>query len=281
MKASSVVSSFFSAIISSILSSARLYRRYIAQSFRSQMQYKASFLMLSMGTFINSIVDYVAIWSLFGRFGALPGWTLAEVSMFYGMVSMAFALQECFIRGFDIFHYHVRTGEFDRLLLRPRSTAMQVLASEIQMMRMGRFLQGLVIVIWAAGNLPEPIAMSGWILMALAIIGGMLLFGGITVLQATMSFYTIESIELWNILTYGGVETAQYPMTLYKGFLKQFFMYIMPLAAVNYWPASVILGKNYVPAALAWASPLIGLGMFVAALQVWRIGERAYRSSGS
>jgi len=85
------------------------------------------------------------------RFGNLKGWSLPEAALLYGIVSTGFALAESAARGFDVFGYVVRSGEFDRLLLRP--TALQVAGRELQLMRVGRLSQGLVVLLWGVAAL--------------------------------------------------------------------------------------------------------------------------------
>src|SRR2546423_14338654 len=108
------------------------------------MQYRASFLMLAAGQLLITGIDFLGIWALFSRFGSLRGWRLPEVALFYGVTNVAFAIAEAFGRGFDQFSNLVKSGDFDRLLLRPRGTAFQVAGMELQLMRCGRLIQGIV-----------------------------------------------------------------------------------------------------------------------------------------
>ena len=70
-------------------------------------------------------VEFFGIWALFARFGSLSEWTLPEVALFYGTVNVEFVFADALGRGFDVFSIQVKSGEFDRLLLRPRSTILQ------------------------------------------------------------------------------------------------------------------------------------------------------------
>ena len=81
----------------------RLYGRYAATSVKAQMQYPASFLFLSLGQFLSTVVEFVGIWALFDRFQNLVGWTLPQVALFYGAVNISFALADTISRGFDVF----------------------------------------------------------------------------------------------------------------------------------------------------------------------------------
>lgn len=263
----------------------RLYVRYASISIRSQMQYRASFVMLTFGHFVITGIEILAIWALFARFKSLRGWHLAEVALLYGLVHVAFALAEGVGRGFDLFPGTVRTGEFDRLLLRPVSTAFQVAAREIQLMRVGRLAQGLVVLLWAARALEVHWSVDRVALAGFTVLGGACLFVGLFVIQATLAFWTTESLEAMNTVTYGGVETSQLPLSIYRPWFRRFFTFVVPLACVSYFPALAILGRDDVhlgsPAWFRWSAPVVGVLFLVMALQVWRFGVRHYRSTGS
>ena len=261
-----------------------LYKHYIGVSVRSQVQYRASFLMLTLATLLTSGMEFLVTWSLFDRFGSLAGWTLAEAAVLYGIVNVSFALAEGIARGFDEFAIMIRGGTFDRLLLRPRGTALQVAGSHIQLLRVGRLAQGLVVFAWGAGVLEVVWTLPRAALCLAAICGGAALFSELMVLQATFCFWSTESLEIFNTMTYGGVETTQYPLSIYRAELRQFFTYIVPLATVTYFPVLAILGRSDPlgsTLAFQYASPLFGFVFLVVCLHVWEFGVRHYHSTGS
>jgi len=262
----------------------RLYWQYTLASIRSQMQYRASFIMLSLGHFIATGTEFVALWALFDRFGSIAGWTLPEVALFYGLGNIAFAIAEGMARGFDVFATLVKRGDFDRILLRPRSTMFQIGASEFQLMRIGRLSQALAALVWGAAMLDLSWSVGRVLLVAWTILCGAALFSGLFVLQATTAFWTTESLELWNTVTYGGVQTAQYPLTLYEDWFRKFFTYIIPLAAITYFPALAILGKSDplgTSAAFQALIPAAGLAFLALSALAWQVGVRHYHSTGS
>jgi len=263
----------------------RLYGRYVGISLRSQMQYRASFVMLAAGHFVVTGIEIFGIWALFDRFKHLRGWTLPEVAMLYGMINVAFALAEGFGRGFDTFSGLVRTGRFDQMLLRPRSTILQVAGAEVQLMRIGRLAQGLIVLLVATAALDVTWTVWRVGLLVGAIVGGMCLFIGLFVLIATACFWTTQTLELMNALTYGGTETGQYPLPIYRAWFRKFFTFVVPLAAVTYFPATAILGRSdSLTGSPMWfrcAAPLIGVAFLLVSLQAWRFGIRHYRSTGS
>jgi ABC-2 type transport system permease protein len=262
----------------------RLFFRYAGVTLRSQMQYRLSFLMLAVGHFFGTAFELVGIWALFARFKMLGEWQFAEVALFYGMINIGFALAEGFGRGFDIFAQMVKSGDFDRLLLRPRGTALQVAAQEVQLFRLGRLFQGLVVLLWAANSLSVQwnFARIGLLLFAVTSAGA--LFYGLFVLQATLSFWSTETLEIMNTVTYGGTETGQYPLSIYWKWFRRFFTFVIPLACVNYFPVLAIIEKPDPldsPVWFQWISPVVGFIFLWVSLQIWQIGVRRYRSTGS
>jgi ABC-2 type transport system permease protein len=248
------------------------------------MQYRASFLMEACGTFLLHLVEFGALWALFDRFGQIKGWGFAEIGLFYGIINVGFAIADALGSGFDEVGGMVKAGEFDRVLVRPRSTALQVAGQDISIKRVGRLTMGLLVLGWAVWSLGVVWTAGKMALLVFAIGAGAATFLGVFILQATLAFWTVESLEIMNTLTYGGTETAQYPLSIYRNWMRRLFTYAVPLACVNYYPGLVILGKADplgAPWWLGWVTPCAGFVFLFAALRVWRVGERRYLSTGS
>jgi ABC-2 type transport system permease protein len=263
--------------------SLRLWVRYVALSMRSQLEYRSSTIMLMLGNLLTTGVEFLAIWVLFDRFGRIRGFELAEVALLYGMTNISFALAEMLCRGFKVFDQQVKGGDFDRVLLRPRGTAFQVCAQHFDLARMGRMLQGVAVLGWAMASLGLVRLGPELVLLAGTIVGGACTFAGLFVLQATVAFWTVESLELFAIVTYGGLETAQYPLSIYTEGFRRFFTWVIPLAFLSYVPGLVIMGRpeRFGPEWLAWVSPAFGVVFLLVCLRAWGFGVRHYRSTGS
>ena len=262
----------------------KLYLHYVSISIRGQMQYRASFIMMSFGQLLITLLEFVTIRVLFERFGNLKGWSLHEVALFYGLINISYALSEGFARGFDSFYLLVKSGEFDRVLLRPRSTVLQIIGQEVQLRRIGRLGQGLVILWWASSSLDLVWSPEKLLLIIAAIAAGVCLFIGILILQATCCFWTTETLEVMNVLTHGGVFAAQYPISIYRAWFRNFFTYVIPLACIGYYPALAILERSDSHGSdplVHWLAPLAAVAFLIITLQAWHFGVRHYRSSGS
>jgi ABC-2 type transport system permease protein len=262
----------------------RIYGRYAAISLRSQLEYRASFVMQAVGQFLITGLEFAGIWALFARFGQIRSWRLEEVAFFYGMIAITFALADALARGFDQFGNIVKYGDFDRLLLRPRSTVLQLFGHELTLRRLGRFLQGVAVLSFAIVTLDIDWTPARVALLLMTVAGGVCLFIGLVILQATSAFWTTESLEVWNAFTYGGVTMSQYPVEIYRPWFRRFFTFVIPLACVNYFPGVAILGRQDplgTSIAFQRLAPLAGPLFLLLALQVWKFGVRHYRSTGS
>ena len=249
---------------------------FLKLSFRAQAQYPASFALLCLSHFVSTALDMAGIWILFDRFALIDGWTLPELALVYGIIHMGFAIAEGFARGFDLFGHMVKTGDFDRVLLRPLSPLFQIAVQDLQFMRLGRFLQGLAVLLWGAITLSLPLWAAPFILLSIG--GTLCLFYGIFVIQGALSFWTTESLEVMNIATYGGVQAGQYPLSIYP---RPFRLALLPLACVGYYPIATLLQQESLPLWIAALAPLAGLAVLLFSFLFWEVGVRHYRSSGS
>jgi ABC-2 type transport system permease protein len=263
----------------------RLYCRYVSASLRAQAQYPLATLLLTAGHFAATAIEILGIFALFHRFGSVEGWSFGEVALFYGLINITFSLADLLTRGFEVFGTDfVRTGAFDRVLLRPRTAALQLIGHEVRLSRLGRTLQGMAVLILATRLAPihwdaATVAIAVW-----SVAGGVALFAGILVLQATLSFWTVDSLEIVNVLTYGGVQAAQYPLNIYAAWFRRVLTFGVPLACVAYYPALAILQRPDPLGAPDWMlplTPLAGFAFLAVSFLAWRVGMARYASTGS
>ena len=266
------------------MNSFALYLRLVRASMRAQLQYRASLILSTLGTLLVTCSELITMFALFDRFGQIRGWTLPQVALFYGQVSIVWAICDAFARGIDTFGNLVRAGGFDRVLLRPRGLIFQLLGQELTLRRAGRLAQGIGVLAYAASSGTIQWTLGRALLLAASIAGGISVFLGALVLQATTMFWTVDSVEVWAAFTYGGVTMSQYPLAIYRSWFRAFFLFVIPIGCVLYFPGVEILGiadPLGVPALAGWFAPLAGPAFLSVSLVVWRFGVRHYRSTGS
>lgn len=266
-------------MMKTVFSGLRLYAHYVSINIRSAMQYKSSLLLTIMGQLLVSFSMFFGIHFMFMRFHSVKGYTYEEVLVCFAIVLLQFSLAEMFARGFDMFAGIVRRGEFDRVLLRPRSLILQVLGAKFEITRIGRMAQAVVIFLWVMGR--GTIRWTGGRIAALLLMlaGGALLFAALFLIYAAFCFYTLEGLEFMNVFTDGGREYGKYPIDVYGKRLTQFSTFIIPYAMVQYYPLQYLLGRS--ENTLLALCPLGALVFLLAAYGFWRVGLRRYTSTGS
>ena len=262
-----------------------LYGRYVSASLRAQAQYPAATLMLTAGHCAATAIEILGVFALFHRFGPVGGWSFGEAALFYALVNIMFSIADMLTRGFEVFGTDfVRTGAFDRVLLRPRTAALQLAGHEVRLSRLGRLLQALAVLIFASHLVPITWDLPAGATAVWAVAGGVALFVGLLVLQATLAFWTIESLEIMNVLTYGGVQAAQYPLNIYAAWFRRMLTFGVPLGCVAYYPVLAILKRSDPLGAPDWLlpfTPFAGFAFLALSLLAWRAGVARYASTGS
>ena len=206
-----------------------IYRHLIGIQIRSQLQYRASFLLDLIATALTVVVEFGSVALVIQRFGDLQGWRLPEIAFLYGLVEIAFNFMDMLFSGFDPprFGLTVRQGTFDQLLLRLINITAQVMGSRFVLRRLGRVAFGLAIFAYALSLNDITWTVPKLLYLPVVIVSLVAFFGGLFVIGGTITFWTVDSIEVLNMLTYGGGFTISYPMTIYPDWLRRFFSYIV------------------------------------------------------
>lgn len=257
----------------------KLYFESFKFNLKKQLEYKSSFIMNSFSQLFVFFTYYFIIIGLFNKFNNIKGFTLYEVLLCFSIIQFGYAINETFFRGIDRFDTLVINGELDRLLLRPRGILLQVLCNEIDIVKIFRVLQALIIMIIALLKLDIIWNITKIITLILMIISSILIFFGIFVLTASYCFITIQGLEIRNLFTDGGKNLAQYPIGIYKKSVMLFFTFVIPYAFINYYPLLYFIDKtNNI---FYMLSPLLVFVFLMPCLLSFKIGLKHYNSTGS
>ncbi len=262
-----------------LLSSIKLYKHYISIVIRSTMQYKTSFFLTMLGQFMVSFNVFLGIFFMFRRFSSVEGFSYSEVLLCFAIILMEFSLAEMFARGFDCFSGIVRSGEFDRILVRPQSEIVQVLGSKFELTRIGRIFQAVVMFVYGivksdiSWNFPKILTVF------FMLVGGASVFFGLFLIYAALCFFTLDGLEFMNVFTDGAREFGKYPVGIYGEKILLFATFIIPYALIQYYPLLYLLGRR--TSAFYIILPLLACLFLVPAMFFWKFGVRHYASSGS
>jgi ABC-2 type transport system permease protein len=260
------------------------YRHLLGAQVRSQSQYRASFVTDVVGSLMFGVIDLAGVLVMFRVTPTLGGFAFAEVFLMTALAGCAFALADLAVGNVERLRQYVRSGLLDALLVRPLSSLAQLAVMDVATRRLGRVVFGVVMIVVAAAHAAVPPTPTHLALLVVTPIAGAMIFGAVFVATATVAFWWVESGEIANGLTYGGLSFTQYPITIYGPLFRRLFAYAVGFAFVAYYPTLALLERPDplgAPAVFGYASPAVAIAAATAAGLMWRIGVRHYRSTGS
>lgn len=264
----------------------KMYLRLLSIQLRSQMQFRLSFWFELVSTGLLSGSYFLSLALILERFNNLAGWSLGEIAFLVGLIETSFGTMDLIFSGFDdtYFSQLIHQGTLDQILLRPVNSFWQILGSRFLLRRIGRIAEGLIILGVAFSLLDIQWTLARLLYLPVVVFSQVLTMGAFFIVGSTLTFWTVQSIEAVNILTYGGTELMSYPVQIYPPWLRNFFTYVIPFVFLNYYPALYFLDKPdplHFSRIAPFLAPVVGVLMFALALRFWKFGMDRYQSTGS
>ena len=256
-----------------------IYFKALKLHLKSLLEYKLSFILGIVSQIFTFLGYYFIILALFAKFGNVKGFTLYEILLTFSIIQFGFSINEVFARGIDQFDNLIIEGNFDRILLRPKSIIVQILTTEIAWIRISKTIQALIIMIIALVNLKITLTFAKILTLIMMLISSVVIFFVIFLLMAAYCFYTVKGLEIRNMFTDGGKHVAQYPIGIFKKGFVFIFTFIIPYACVNYYPLLYFLGKSN--SKLYMFSPLLVIIYLIFPFLIFKKGLKRYASTGS
>lgn len=242
------------------------------------MTYRSSFFLSCLGHLLVTTNVFLSVVFLLERFDSIGGYTLPQLSLCYAVILAGTSLAECFARGLDAFGRILSQAQFDRIMLRPRSLLFQVLCQDMKPTMLARVLQAAVMLVWALGAGAVQWTPAKALTLALMILCGAGVFFGVFLINACVTFFTLEHLEALNIFMDGPREYGKYPFGIYGKPVLLILTFLVPLALVQHWPLQYLFDRG------PWwygLLPLASLLFLIPCGLLWRLGVRHYRSTGS
>ncbi|MGE5261961.1 MAG: ABC transporter permease [Acidobacteriota bacterium] len=257
----------------------RLYGYFLLQRFKILMEYRVNFLIGASSTIILQIAGLLTIWVVMSQIPSLNGWTLNEVLLVYGLLTLSKSINHMFADNlWTIGMSYVRTGEFDRFLVRPIDPLFHLLADRFCHDGIGNFLIGAALVAVSSAALGIAWTPLNLLYLIVAVLSGGAIFIALNLITATSAFWIVESIPVTQII-FNTNEFAKYPLNIYHRAIGILLTWLIPYGFASFYPASYLLGKDI--GALAWMGPVVATVLLVLGYRVWLFGLRHYSSTGS
>lgn len=258
----------------------RIYAKLQILQLRTVVEYRADFWIGIAGAALMHGAGLVFLLALFGQIDKIGGWSAWEVAILYALCVIPQGVRELLCDGPWLMRSMVNKGEFDRVLVRPISPALQVATSLASIHGFGQL--GLGVVAFWLGTTRSSLDWTWWkpfYLIAILVSS--------TILVAALG-YLVNLIGFWEPSAQSAFPTAyvtlgdfaKFPIDIYSTVIKILVVVIAPYAFVSYFPALILLDKDSDWRWLGWASPVVTLIVCTLTAFLWRKGLHRYQGVG-
>ncbi|MBD5531215.1 MAG: ABC transporter permease [Lachnospiraceae bacterium] len=263
----------------------RVVLQSLKMSIHTRMQYRGDSLVATLAVFFRESANIIAIYLALLKFDRINDWNVNEMLFLYSILFLTYAFVVSLFADLRQFSDTIREGRFDRLLVRPRSLLLQLILNNADLIASaGHGTLGILLFVISAGRVG-----IHWDLVTIlyyigAIIGGILIQGGMFIIFSSLCFYFVETNSIRDIFYWNMRKFAGYPISIYHKLIQGILIYVVPFAFVNYFPAQYLLRKedmaNY-PAIYIYIAPFVGIIVYAAAYLFWRVSVKRYYSTGN
>jgi|SRR5271157_1094186 len=257
----------------------RLYFIIEAQYIKARMQYRADFMISSIGMFFSSLATLGIFWVLFNSIPSLAGWSFIEMVFIYAFYMIAISPMQILFDHIWQIRFEVQQGTFLKYYFRPLNMMFYYMSEMFDIKGLTQLAAGIILLIYASVQLGihwSPIRIG---LLLITLFGAALVLISITVTAGCAAFWITNAYPVLG-LAWKLREFAPYPMSIYDGAFRFAFTYILPIGFIAYYPAQVFLRPEQI-SPLVYLSPFVGVALFLLTYWVWTKGVNSYSGTGS
>jgi ABC-2 type transport system permease protein len=259
---------------------ARLYFRLQLVQLRTVVEYRADFWIGILGAALMHGAGLVFVVALFGQIDEIAGWSAWEVAILYGLALMPRGLTELFCDGPWMLRAMVNKGEFDRLLVRPISPALQSATALASIHGIGQL--GLGGVAFWLGASRSGLEWTWWkpVYLVAILVSSVVMLGAINFLVNMIGFWEPSAQSAIPTAYASLIDFAKFPLDIYSTAIKILITVVAPYAFISYFPGLVLLDKETSWRWLGFASPLVTVLVVMLTAWIWRKALNRYQGVG-
>ncbi|NTU79123.1 MAG: ABC transporter permease [Chloroflexales bacterium] len=257
----------------------RLYWAFLLNRLKILMEYRLNFLIGASSTLVLEATSLLALWVVVRQVPDLNGWTLDEILLIYGLLVLAKSISHMFADNLWTLGWaYIRSGQFDRFLVRPIDPLFHLLADRFCHDGIGNFVIGSALVAKAWAGLAIPVTALNLTYLGLAVLSGGAIFIALNLITAVSAFWITNSIPVI-LVVFNTSEFAKYPLAIYPRAIGILMTWLIPYGFASFYPASYLMGRDV--GAVAWLGPPVAVALGFVAYRFWQFGLRHYVGSGS
>ena len=258
---------------------ARLYLLLTGKYIQARMQYRADFLISTLGILVGNAAAVTGLWVVFTSIPNLAGYNYAQVIFLYAFALLAQSPTQILFDNLWQLRMHANQGTFLKYYFKPLPTLFYYVSEMVDLKGFGMLAFGIGALIWSSIQLGIVWTPERIVLFPLMLTGGALIFVSLLLMAASATFWIKDSFSILAFVS-GFRDHARYPLGIYNSFFQFLFTFVVPIGYIAFYPAQFFL-TDTLPDPLSWASPVFGGALFFLAVAIWNRGTRLWGATGS
>jgi len=252
----------------------RLMALYMRVGALNELQYRVNFFVQLLQSLVALGTGLVGLALVFAHTTELGGWSRPELLAVMGVHILMGGLinaiiQPNMLRLMD----EVRDGTLDFALTKPEDAQIMVSVREFRLWQLVDVVLGLIVLVYAVGELHTSIGLPQALGFAAALLLGGLMIYSFWLMLTSTTFWIIRAQEMANLFE-GVYAAGRWPVGIYPGWLSTGLTFLVPVAFAVTVPAQALTGRLTAPTLLGALA--LAVGLMLLARWVFRQGLRHY-----
>ncbi|MTI71714.1 MAG: ABC transporter permease [Firmicutes bacterium] len=267
------------------MKSLTLYLKFISIYLKCRLEYRVAFILDILMPIFSYSINYLTIWIILNRFSSIRGWDFNQIMFLYTINLFSYGLAGIIfytpMRSLDSL---VKKGDFDMFLTKPMNPFLHLINRQFEHIFIGHLILSSIVFLICLGNLNITWSVLKVIWLIFVLFGATLIQGAFMIITGSLSFFYTNSTSVASSILNSLRGFIDYPISIYNKGLKILLTFILPYGFISFYPSKYFLNKSndeifhYL---FQYATPIVGILLFILSYKVWLLGVNNYKSTGS
>jgi ABC-2 type transport system permease protein len=244
-----------------------------------ETEFRFSFVLWIFVNILWGTFRFLTVFLLFNTLGDIAGWSKEQALILSVISSITMSLLWVFVLpNLVLFPEMIRKGDLDFVLLKPVNTRFLVSTRYFEFDQVGRLIVAPILLVILIGQFHMTVSLVNIVSCLVVMFAGIVTIYNAYFFVTTLSFWLVSVENMQNLL-FSFNDAGQYPSQIFKGGIKVFFYFVIPVIFISTFPTQVLLGKTGL---IAVPISLLGVVISSAISECfWNFALKRYSSASS
>ncbi|MGB9876299.1 MAG: ABC transporter permease [bacterium] len=220
----------------------RLWAFFFRNCLIREMSFRGNFLLQVFGNLLWFIVNIAFFRVIYLHTPTIGGWKLHQTLLLVSTAQIVNYLYGGLALGIHNMNDYVKRGTLDFILLKPADTQFLISTRFVNWRSLSSIVFPLSLILYLILSLKIKISPLSFILYLLLLLCGFLLQYSLGFIVMTTAIWLVNAEALYALFSQI-VDLARYPLSIYKGGVRIFFTFVIPIILIANVPALTLLGE--------------------------------------